>query len=121
LCASPVVLGGLSKRARIQVGDPAFIETSAILGHDQPEQAERCLARNLIPLEQHLAEQRLRPVIPFVGCKIEPACRVNGVLVGSALAEQVEAPEIVLGLWIGKVKLAALASAALCRYCCKSI
>ena len=63
LCLDAVLLIGLSKRRpRIHVSDPAFIRKRASLRDGQPAQTERGLLRNLVALEEHLAEYSLRSV-----------------------------------------------------------
>ena len=62
LCLDAVLLIGLSKRPRIHVSDPAFIRKRASLRDGQPAQTERGLLRNLVALEEHLAEYSLRSV-----------------------------------------------------------
>jgi hypothetical protein len=61
------------------------------------------LAGDLFAFEQHAAEQRLRPVIAFIGRQAQPARRLDGVL-GCAFAEQVEPSEVILGLGVGVIR-----------------
>ena len=70
---------------------------AAVLGDDQPEQPERSLARHLLAVEQHAAEQRLRTMIALVGGEPQPARRLDRIL-GRALPSQKESAEIVLRL-----------------------
>src|SRR5215831_4939028 len=71
---------GLGERVRIHVGNPGFIRPGGVLGDDEPEQPERGLAGHVLALEQHAAEQSLRPVIALVGRQPQPPRRLDGVL-----------------------------------------
>ena len=99
----PLAVAGLRERAAIHLGDPILVRTGAVLGDDEPEQPERGLARNVLALEQHAAEQGLRPVIALVGRESQPTRGLDGVL-RRALAIEVEPSEIVLGLGIGEIR-----------------
>src|SRR5262245_54778836 len=94
---------GLRERRGIGVRNPGLVWAGGILGDDQPEQAERSLARYLLALEQQAAEQRLRAMVALVGGQPQPARRLDGVL-GRAFAGEVELAEIVLGLGIGEIR-----------------
>src|SRR5262249_34313406 len=83
---------GLGERVRVHVGNPGFIRPGGVLGDDEPEQPERGLAGHVLALEQHAAEQSLRPVIALVGRQPQPPRRLDGVL-RRAFAKEVESSE----------------------------
>jgi len=58
----------------------ALIRPGGVLGDDEPEQPERGLAQTLLALEQHAAEQSLRPVIALVGRQLQPPRRLDDIL-----------------------------------------
>ncbi len=75
-----LLVGGLGERGSVRVGNPALVRPGAVLGDDQPEQAKRSLPRHVLALEQHGAEQGLRPMLALVGGEPQPARRLDGVL-----------------------------------------
>src|SRR6266540_4992380 len=98
-----LAVAGLGKRAGIHLSNPRLVRAGGVLRYDEPKQPERSLAGNLFALEQHAAEQRLRPVIAFIGGQAQPARRLDRVL-GCAFAEQVEPSELVLGLGVRVIR-----------------
>src|ERR1700737_927423 len=92
-----VVLGRLRDSLVVAFLDPGFVRRGAVTRQRQPHQPAGGLTRQLVAVEQHLAEQGLRLMLALLGGKAEPARTIAGILPrGADGAPQVEPGQLVL-------------------------
>src|SRR6202047_4486182 len=77
-----VVFGRLGDRLVVAVLDPGFIRRGAVARQCQPHQAAGGLTRQLVAIEQHLAEHGLRLMLALWGRKAEPARAIAEIIPG---------------------------------------
>src|SRR6476661_7702384 len=98
-----VVVGRLGEGAVVAFLDPGLFGTGAVTRQRQPHQAARGLPRQLVAVEQHLAEQRLRLVLALLGGEPEPARAIAEILARGVRGLQIQPGEIVLRIRIAEI------------------
>src|SRR5450759_3430286 len=68
-----VILGRLGDRLVVAFLDPGLVRRGAVPRQRQPHQPTGGLARQLVAIEQHLAEQGLGLMLALLGGEAEPA------------------------------------------------
>src|ERR1700676_1159408 len=85
-----VVLGRLGDRRVVALLDPGFVRRGAVARQRQPHQPAGGLTRQLVAVEQHLAEQRLRLVLALLSGQTEPARAIAEIVPRRADTLQIE-------------------------------
>src|ERR1700737_5583714 len=95
-CHRAVVLGRLCDRLVVAFLDPGLVRRGAVARQGQPHQSAGGLTRQLVAVEQHLAEQGLRLVLALLRGKPEPARAIAEIITRRAGAVQIEPGQVVL-------------------------
>src|SRR4051812_32469416 len=99
-----LAVGGAGEGLVVEFRDPALVFCArTVAGERQPHQAAGALARDALPGDEEMAEERLRGRVPLLGGEVEPARRLAHVLL-DAVAVEVEAREVVLGVRVAEVR-----------------
>src|SRR3984885_6309048 len=99
-----VVVRRLADRLAVAVLDPGLVRGRAVARQRQPHQPAGGLTRQLVTVEQHLAEHGLRLMLALLGGQTKPARAIAEVIARGAGALQIKPGQIVLRIGVAEIR-----------------